>query len=137
MHAGRVHAYACVHAQSCPTLCNHMYCSLPGSSVRKILRAKILERVALSSARGSSHPRGWTCVSCISGIGRQFCFLPLRHLETHRKSPESCSTIKTRVRMFLIQISDIREAIAKHQCDIMSTDSGDGLGWLNAGPTIS
>ena len=28
MHAGRVHAYACVCAQSCPILCNHMYCSL-------------------------------------------------------------------------------------------------------------
>ena len=29
--------------QSCPTLCNHMDCSLPGSSVHGILQARILE----------------------------------------------------------------------------------------------
>ena len=35
-----------VHAkslQSCPTLCDPMDCSLPGSSVHGILQAKILE----------------------------------------------------------------------------------------------
>ena len=38
----------CVHAkllQSCPTLCNPMDCSLPGSSVHGILQARILEWV--------------------------------------------------------------------------------------------
>jgi len=30
-------------AQSCPTLCNPMDCSLPGSSVHGILQARILE----------------------------------------------------------------------------------------------
>ena len=30
-------------AQSCPTLCDPMDCSLPGSSVHGILRAKVLE----------------------------------------------------------------------------------------------
>ena len=30
-------------AQSCLTLCNHMDCSLPGSSVLGILQARILE----------------------------------------------------------------------------------------------
>ena len=30
-------------AQSCPTLCDHMDCSLPGSSVHGILQARILE----------------------------------------------------------------------------------------------
>ena len=33
--------------QSCPTLCNPMNCSLPGSSVHGILQARILEWVAL------------------------------------------------------------------------------------------
>ena len=32
--------------QSCPTLCDPMDCSLPGSSVHRILQARILERVA-------------------------------------------------------------------------------------------
>ena len=40
--------------QSCPTLCNPMDCSLPGSSVHGILQARILEGVAMPSSRGSS-----------------------------------------------------------------------------------
>ena len=31
---------ACVHTQSCPTLCNSMDCSLPGSSVHGIFQAR-------------------------------------------------------------------------------------------------
>ena len=34
--------------QSCPTLCDPMDCSPPGSSVHGILQARILERVAIS-----------------------------------------------------------------------------------------
>ena len=41
-------------AQSCPTLCNPMDCSLLGSSVDGIFRAKVLEWVAISFSRGSS-----------------------------------------------------------------------------------
>ena len=32
----------------CPTLCNHMNCSPPGSSVHGIFQARILEWVAIS-----------------------------------------------------------------------------------------
>ena len=35
-------------AQSCPTLCDPMDCSLPGFSVRGIFQARVLERVAIS-----------------------------------------------------------------------------------------
>ena len=35
-------------AQSCPTLCDPVDCSPPGSSVHGILQARILERVAIS-----------------------------------------------------------------------------------------
>ena len=38
-------------AQSCPTLCNPMGYSLPGSSVHEILQARILEWVAISFSR--------------------------------------------------------------------------------------
>ena len=48
-----------------------MDCSLPGSSVHEILQARILEWVAISISRGSSWPRGQTCVSC---IGRQILY---------------------------------------------------------------
>ena len=41
-------------SQSCPTLCNPMDCSPPGSSVHGILQARILEWVAISSFRGSA-----------------------------------------------------------------------------------
>ena len=40
---------SCMHAKSlqlCLTLCNTMHCSLPGSSVHRILQARILEWVA-------------------------------------------------------------------------------------------
>ena len=37
--------------QSCPTLCDSMDCSLPGSSVHGILHARILEWVATASSR--------------------------------------------------------------------------------------
>ena len=52
-------------AQLCPTLCDPMDCSLPGSSVHGILQAKVLEWVAISFSRGSSRPRDWTQVSRI------------------------------------------------------------------------
>ena len=54
---------ACLLIQSCLTLCNPMDCSLPGSSVHRILQAKILEWVAISFSRASSQPRDWTWVS--------------------------------------------------------------------------
>ena len=47
----------CVHAeslQSCLTLCDSMDCSPPGSSVRGLLQARILEWVAIPFSRGSS-----------------------------------------------------------------------------------
>ena len=54
-------------AQSCPTLCDPMDCSLPGSSIHGIFQARVLEWVAVSFSRGSSWPRDWTRVSCIAG----------------------------------------------------------------------
>ena len=41
----------CVLAQWCPTLCNPMDCSPPGSSAHGILQARTLEHVAISSSR--------------------------------------------------------------------------------------
>ena len=54
-------------AQSCPTLCNPMGCSPPGSSVHGVLQARILEWVAIPFSRRSSQSRDWTWVSCIAG----------------------------------------------------------------------
>ena len=73
---------ACVHAQSCPTLCNPIDCSPPGSSVHGTFQARILNRVAVSFFRGSSWPRNWTSVSCVSCIDR--CVL---YQLSHQGSP--------------------------------------------------
>ena len=54
-------------AQSCPTLCDPVDCSPPGSSVHGILQARILEWVAISFSRGSSQPRDRTWASHIVG----------------------------------------------------------------------
>ena len=54
-------------AQSCPTLCNPVNCSLPGSSVHRIFQARVLEWVVLSFSRGSSQPRDQTWVPHIAG----------------------------------------------------------------------
>ena len=39
----------CMHVQSCPTLSNHMDCSLPGSSIPGIFQAKYWSGVPLPS----------------------------------------------------------------------------------------
>ena len=46
-----------VVSQSCLTLCDPMDCSPPGSSVRGISQARILEYVAISFSRGSSQTK--------------------------------------------------------------------------------
>ena len=53
--------------QLCPSLCNPMNCSLPGSPVHGILQARILKWVVIPFSRRSSRPRDWTRVSCITG----------------------------------------------------------------------
>ena len=60
----------CMHAKSlqlCPTLCDPMDCSQPGSSVHGILQVRILEWVAIPFSRGSSQPKDRIQISCIAG----------------------------------------------------------------------
>ena len=61
----------CVCAQSCPTLCDPMNCSPPGSSVHGILQAIIPEWVGIFCSRGSSQHRDWACISGVSCIDRR------------------------------------------------------------------
>ena len=66
-------ACVCSVTQLCSTLCDHMDCSPPDSSVHGILQARILEWVATSFSRASSEPRDQTCLSC-SGRRILFCW---------------------------------------------------------------
>ena len=51
-----------------------MKCSLPNSSVHRILQAKILEWVAMLFSRGPSQPRDESRISWISCIGSQVLY---------------------------------------------------------------
>ena len=62
--------------QSCPTLCNPIDGSPPGSPVPGILQARTLEWVAISFSRASSQAWDQACIPCVSCIGRWvFCLL--------------------------------------------------------------
>ena len=63
----------CAFAQSCPTLCDPMTCSLPDSSVRETLQSTIQESVAISFSRGPSQPR----IELLSPAGGFFTIEPL------------------------------------------------------------
>ena len=68
---------ACSVAQSCPSLCDPMDPSPPGSSIHGISQARVLEWVAISRSEGSSRP---TQGQNPSPLLRQVDSLPLRHL---------------------------------------------------------
>jgi len=72
-------------AQLCLTLCDPA-----GSSVCRILQARILEWVAISYSRGSSWPRDWTCISCIAG---RFFTVRATAAAAAAKSLQSCPTL--------------------------------------------
>ena len=54
-------------AQLCPTLSDPVDWGLPGSSIRGILRARILEWIPIPFSRGSPQLRDQTWVSHIAG----------------------------------------------------------------------
>ena len=66
--------------QSCTTICDTVDGSPTGCSVHGILQARILEWVVIPFFRGSSQPRDWTQVSCITG--RFFIFWATRELHS-------------------------------------------------------
>ena len=57
--------FYCLVAKLCPTLCDPMDCSPPGSSVYGISQARILQWVDISFSRWSSRPRDQTHVLLI------------------------------------------------------------------------
>ena len=95
-------------AQSCPTLCDPVDCSLPGSSIHGIFQARVLEWVAISFSRGSSQPRDQSRVFCIAG--RRFTVLATRASATPGEfrgqrslvaySPWGCKELDTMEQLF-------------------------------------
>ena len=95
--------YICVCAKSLQlyqTLCDPMDRSPPGSSVRGILQARILEWVAMPSSRGSSRPGDWTCVSCVGRV--------VLYHQCHLGSPHfTCTSAQSTVLSFEVS-KDLR-----------------------------
>ena len=94
------------------TLCDPLDYSPPGSSVRGILQARILEWVAVPSFRGSFQCRNWTCVSCIAGrfftqwatTGFDFCqHNTYKHTHTYTQCDGSCFSFVSFLFFFFLQ----------------------------------
>ena len=66
--------FSCVYSvtQSCPTLCDPLDCSPPGSSVHEVFQSRVLDWVAISSSKGSSQPRDQTKIFCTPLIAGRF-----------------------------------------------------------------
>ena len=73
LHSAIILGSLCMRAkllQLCPTICDPVDYSPPGSSVHGIFQARILEWVAISFSRRSSRPRDQTQISCVPFMGR-------------------------------------------------------------------
>ena len=73
-------------AQSCPTLCDPIDCSPPGSSFQGILQARVLEQVAIFFSRGVFLTQGLNSSLMPLALASGFFFLfsfffpPVSHL---------------------------------------------------------
>ena len=83
-------------AQSCPTLCNSMDCSLPGSSIPGIFQARILEWVAISLKTAGTNPTEYDLTVYLllqiadSPVNKMFASFPRRQVH-----PPPWSGVKT------------------------------------------
>ena len=104
-----IYIYICVlFTQSCLTLCNPTDYSLPGFSVYGTLQARILEWIAILFSRGTSQPRDWTLVSCITGRFFTFKFFcpftfTLKWLTHHRITILVCSKFDCILYQYVVQ----------------------------------
>ena len=99
-----MHVLCAKSLQSCPTLCDPMDHSPPGSFVHGILQARILEWVAMPSSKGSSQPRDWTVSLTFAALAGRFfttsatwedqnmhnCVLIMRELQADPKCRTFC-----------------------------------------------
>ena len=83
----------CLVTQSCPTLCDPMNCSLPGSSAHGNSQARTLEWVASPFSSRSSQPGDQTQVSCIASrffTSSATWEAPIKSLSVAQSCPTLC-----------------------------------------------
>ena len=121
--------YVCVlGTQSCLTLCDPMDCNPPGSSVHGILRARILEWVAIPFSRGSSRPRDQTFQEDVDPIN-----LSTPGLSDHEGSP----ALQADCRQILYHLSHKGKPCLQY-IGILFSSKRSGLGCLVIdGPSVS
>ena len=84
------HEWVSEVAQLCPTLCNPIDCSLPGSSVHGIFQARVLEWVAISFSRIWPHSYtffifSYVILICFIICRYQFLFNLRKYLKTYKQ----------------------------------------------------
>ena len=87
---------ACAQELSSVWLCSPMNIAHQAPLSMRILQTRIVERVAISSSRGSSPPRDGTCVSCIVGrffTTRETLVLIYTHVILFYKQKSLCNII--------------------------------------------
>ena len=97
----------CFVTQSCPTLCNPMNCSPPGSSLHGILQARILEWVAIPSSKIIFPTQG----SNPGLLHWHVDSLPLAPPENPRSSVVLAFTFRSLIHFELIFKLDLRKSI--------------------------
>ena len=125
----------CSCVWSYPTLCDPVACNLPGSSVRGISQARLLEQVAISSSRGSSSPSDQTHVSSVSRTADRFF--------TTQPSGKSHLYLRPTQSKFLVQCTEWLGRLAAHSLSFSKLSQAGKLplgieqyqpgGWDNAG----
>ena len=121
--------------QSCPTLYDPIDCIPPGSSVHGILKARILEWVAIYYSRGSSQPRDGLCISCGSCIAESF----LTHWATG-EAQHLCCIIIFKISLYLpycsfeaSQVVLVVKNLPANAGDVRNVGSLPGLGRSSGG----
>ena len=108
--------------QSCPILCDHMDCSPLGSSVRRILQARILEWATVAISRRSLQPMDWSQVSCIAG--RFFTIWAIKHSINCHIQGRQLQFSSSKMYMFKVDhckrgYCDLRTALIPYQTPLL------------------
>ena len=101
----------------CPALCDPLVCSRPGSPVHGTLQAGIPEWVAIAPSRGSSRPKGWTPVRCVSCISRWV----LHHLGSPCREGRPRGKLATHQG---VQTPGLQDWVVTHLCCLSHEDWG-------------